>query len=75
MNLTLDRPTLALDEGQVMSLDDIAGTRISARTGTVWITCEDSRRDVILHAGESVVVTRSGRTVVQALQPAFVSLQ
>ncbi|MEO5691717.1 MAG: DUF2917 domain-containing protein [Usitatibacter sp.] len=75
MNLTIDRPTLALEEGQVVSLDDIAGTRISARAGTLWITCEDSRRDVILHAGESVVVTRGGRTVLQALQPAYVSLQ
>ncbi len=75
MNLSIDRPTFALDEGQVMSLDDIAGTRISAHDGTVWITCEDSRRDVILRAGESVVVTRDGRTVVQALQAAHVSLQ
>ena len=75
MNLTVERPTLALEEGQVLSLDDIAGTRISARSGTVWITCEDSRKDVILHAGESLVVSLDGRTVVQALQPAFVTLQ
>ena len=75
MNITLDRPTLALDEGQVLSLDDVVGTRISARAGTVWITYEDSRKDVILRDGESVVVTCDGRTVVQALQPAFVTLQ
>lgn len=75
MKLTLDRPTLALHQGQVMSLDDIAGIRISACAGTLWITCEDSRRDVILRTGESVVVTRGGRTVLQALQPACVSLR
>ena len=75
MHLTVDRPTLALDEGQVLSLDDVAGTRISARAGTVWITYEDSRKDVILHPGESVVVSCEGRTVLQALQPAFVTLQ
>jgi len=75
MYLNLDRPTLALDEGQVLSLDNVAGTRISARTGTVWITYEDSRKDVILYAGESLVVKCEGRTVLQALQPAFVTLQ
>ena len=51
------------------------GTRISARLGALWVTCEDSRKDVILAPGESVVVTRGGRTVVQALQPAFMTLQ
>ncbi len=75
MNLNLDQPTLALEAGEVVSLDDVVGTRISARLGTLWVTCEDSRRDVILAPGESVVVTRPGRTVVQALQSAFVSLQ
>ena len=75
MNLNLDHPTLALDTGEVVSLDDVAGTRISARLGTLWVTCEDSRKDVILAPGESVVVTRGGRTVVQALQPAFMTLQ
>ena len=74
MNLNLDRRTLALDTGQVLSLDDAAGTRISARLGTVWITYEDSLKDLILEAGEYVVVPKGGRTVVQALQPAFLSL-
>jgi hypothetical protein len=75
MTLNLDHPTLALDEGQVLALDDVAGTRISARLGVLWVTCEDSRKDVILQPGESLVVARDGRTVVQALQPAFVTLQ
>lgn len=75
MILNLSHPTLALDAGEVVSLDDVVGTRISARLGTLWVTCEDSRKDVILAPGESWVVSRSGRTVVQALQSAFVSLQ
>ena len=75
MTLNLEHPTLALDAGQVVSLDDIAGTLLSARNGTLWVTCEDSNRDVILSPGESVVVSRGGRTVVQALEPAFLTLQ
>lgn len=75
MTLNLDHPTLALDVGQVVSLDDLAGTRISALLGSLWVTYEDSRKDLILAPGESMVIARGGRTVVQALQPALVNLQ
>jgi hypothetical protein len=75
MTLNLDRPTLALDTGQVVTLDDMAGTRISARLGAIWVTYEDNRNDLILEPGQSLVVAKDGRTVVQALQPAFVTLQ
>ncbi|HUP97352.1 MAG TPA: DUF2917 domain-containing protein [Usitatibacter sp.] len=75
MTLTLERPTLALEAGQVLALDDIAGTRISTRAGTVWVTYEDSRKDLILAPGDSLVVAQDGRTVVQALEAAFVTLQ
>ena len=75
MNLILDRPTLALDAGQVVSLDDAAGKRISARLGSVWITYEGFLKDVILSPGESLILARDGRTVVQALEPAFITLQ
>ena len=75
MNLELDRPTLALDAGEVVTLDDASGSRISARLGSVWVTFEGSTKDVILGPGESVVVTRNGRTVVQALRQSFVTIQ
>jgi hypothetical protein len=75
MNLSLDHPTLALDTGQVVTLDDAAGSRISARLGSVWVTFEGSMKDVIVGPGESLVVVQDGRTVVQALQPAFVTIQ
>jgi hypothetical protein len=75
MNLNLDHPTLALEQGQVVSLDDAAGKRISARLGSVWITYEGNLKDVILSPGESLILANDGRTVVQALEPAFVTLQ
>ncbi len=75
MTLNLDRPTFTLDTGQVVSLDDLAGTRISAILGTVWVTYEDNRKDLVLAPGESLVIAQDGRTVVQALQPALVNLQ
>jgi len=75
MNLTLEQPTLALDAGEVVTLDDASGSRISARLGSVWVTFEGSIKDVILGPGESVIVTRNGRTVVQALRQSFVTIQ
>ena len=75
MTLNLDRPALALDAGQVLTLDDMAGTRISARAGVVWVTLEGQMHDLILGPGDSLVIGEDGRTVVQALEAAFVTLQ
>jgi hypothetical protein len=75
MNLNLHHPTLSLHAGEVVTLDDAEGSRISARLGSVWVTFEGSLKDVILGPGESIIVNRNGRTVVQALRQSFVSIQ
>jgi hypothetical protein len=75
MDLIIEHPVLALEPGQVVTLDDAAGVRIRAKEGTVWVTYEDSLRDLIVGPGETLVITRNGRTVVQALQPTHVAVQ
>ena len=75
MQLNVKQPMLCLQTGQVLTLDDAAGTRIHAAMGTVWITEEDAREDHIVAMGDSRVVARDGRTVVQALAPAWVVIQ
>ena len=75
MELHLNAPVLALEPGQVVTLDDAAGTRIYARSGTVWVTEEGDRDDHIVATGETLVVSHNGRTLVQALQPAWIALQ
>ena len=75
MELHVKHPVLCLQPGQVLSLDDAQGARISARSGTVWVTEEGEPDDVILAAGEAVVVGRGGRTVVQALQPSWIAIR
>jgi hypothetical protein len=75
MTLNLDSPVLALEAGQVLTLDDAAGTRIVSRLGTVWVTEEGDPEDHIVGPGETLVVDRGGRTLLQALQPAWVALQ
>lgn len=74
MDLNLKCPDLALGPHDVLRLDDAAGTRIAARSGELWITEEGESRDFVLHAGESRIVGRDGRTLVQALVPSRVSL-
>ncbi len=74
MNIQLRTPLLALEPGQVVTLDDAQGTRIVARSGTVWVTEEGEARDHIVAPGDALVVARPGRTVVQALQAAWISL-
>ena len=75
MQLDLASPLLALEPGQVVTLDDARGTRIAARYGAVWVTEEGSVQDHIVEPGQTFVVEREGRTVVQAMQPAWIALR
>ena len=74
MQLDIKAPVLALAAGQVLTLDDAEGLRILSRAGTVWITEEGSRKDHIVGPGDTLVVARPGRTVVQALDSAWISI-
>ena len=75
MKLDVNDPVLALAQGEVLTLDDVEGLHIQARAGTVWVTEEDDAHDYIIRAGDDLVVARPGRTVVQALAPAWISLR
>jgi hypothetical protein len=74
MKLDVRKPVLVLEPGEVITLDDAEGTRIRARSGTVWVTEEGSSADNVVGPGEWYTVRRPGRTVVQALKTAWVSL-
>lgn len=75
MTLNLEFPVLALKAGQVLTLDDAAGTRVVPRLGTIWVTEEGDPEDHIIGPGETLLIGRGGRTLLQALQPAWVALQ
>jgi hypothetical protein len=74
MQLQLKQPVIALEAGQVVTLDDAQGTRIVTRMGTVWVTEEGDARDHVIGPGDALVVARPGRTLVQALQASWISL-
>jgi hypothetical protein len=74
MQLSLRKPNVSLEAGEVLTLQDAEGTSILARTGTVWVTEEGSAEDRIIGPGEAIVVAHAGRTVLQALKPSWISL-
>ena len=73
MNLELASAALSLASGQTMKVHDGAGSTICARKGTVWITEENSRSDVLLSPGQCFRLEKKGTVVLQAFDDASVS--
>ena len=74
MKLEISSGALKLSRGQTLKLTDSAGSMICAREGTVWITEENSRKDVVLGPGHCYQIGKPGLTLVQAFADASVSL-
>jgi hypothetical protein len=74
MRLELQHSVLCLEAGQVLSLDGAEGTILAPQGGTVWVTEEGDVRDHIVEPGQTLRIAQAGRAVVQAMQPASVSL-
>ena len=74
MRLNTPTPTLYLEHGEVLTLDDAEGVRIGARTGAVWVTQEGRFEDDVMSPGDAIVVANPGRTIVQALRPAWITI-
>lgn len=75
MELNLSRPEFALAPGEVATLDDACGAAIRSRGGKVWITEEGVHEDFVLAPGDAFIVRRAGRTLVQALEAAWISVR
>jgi len=73
MNIELATAALRLARGQTLKVHDGAGSTVCAREGTVWITEENSRNDVLLEAGQCFRLQKPGLAVVQAFDDASVS--
>ena len=74
MNIELASGALRLARGQTLKVRDGAGSTICAREGTVWITEENSRKDVVLEPGHCFRLQNRGLALVQAIADASVSL-
>ena len=58
--------------GMPLTVRDGQGACITARRGTVWITQDHDRRDVVLTSGESFRLERAETAIVQAMDAAEV---
>ena len=74
MKLEIASGAVRLARGQTLKLLDGVGSTICASEGTVWITQENSRKDVVLEPGYCFRIAHPGLTIVQAFADAQVSL-
>src|SRR5690349_1693763 len=57
---------IRLASREAITLPDIRGTTLRVTRGTLWLTQEHDRGDVVLRAGDNFVVESDGKTVVEA---------
>lgn len=74
MNIELDKGAVQLARGQTLKVHDGAGSVICARAGSVWVTEENSRKDVVLEDGACFRLQGRGLALIQAFTEASVSL-
>ena len=74
MKIEFSSSGVLLAKDQTLSLPDAAGVRVASQSGTVWITQDGDPRDIVLAPGESVVLERSTPTIVQAFEPALITI-
>ena len=64
----------AIAKNKILEVKQAFGVTIKCLEGSVWIPLDGDSRDVVLNAGQTFVVDRDRRTLVQALDAARVRL-
>ena len=65
---------ISLATRSVHRIENGKGTRVSCIRGVTWITQERDPRDMILAAGQSVVLERPGLAIAYAFKDAVITL-
>ena len=74
MKLERSRLRLELAAGELLRLDDAGAVEVSCESGRVWLTEERDTRDVWLEAGDRATLAGRGLALVEAIQPARITL-
>ncbi len=65
---------IPIDLRELLVIDDARDQLLTCESGELWITQDGDRRDVILPAGQSWRIDRSGPLVLSAFKPAVATL-
>ena len=74
MNLEFNPEGLCLKPKQLLKVRSGVGHTIVCHSGSVWLTQDRDRRDIVLDAGESFALDRDGLVLVQALEQSTISI-
>jgi hypothetical protein len=66
MEPSMNNKLVQLSDGDLLELPDARGTTMHVAQGSVWITQQDDRRDIVLRAGDTWTLERPGLTLAQA---------
>ena len=67
MHTDLKLPATSLKRGQLRRLQDARGSLVLCLSGTVWLTQEGERRDIVLEAGDEALIEHAGLSLLSAL--------
>lgn len=73
-SITQPRSAQEIAKNKILEVKQPLGVTIECLEGSVWVTLDGDSRDVVLDAGQSFVVDRNQRTLLQALDAARVRL-
>ena len=62
--------SITLRKGGMHRLSGGLGRRVEALTGSLWITIDNDKRDILVNPGEGFSIDRRGATLISALDDA-----
>jgi hypothetical protein len=74
MNDTRQVQRIQIGLRELLVIDDARDQLLTCQSGELWLTQDGDRRDVILPAGQSWRIDRSGPLVLSAFKPAVATL-
>jgi hypothetical protein len=75
MNATQPRYELSLAARELLEIPDVARVQVTCSQGSLWITLDNDRRDIVLEKGENFFSPEHRRALVYAFEPSTLALQ
>lgn len=76
MNATQQpRYQLSLAARELLEIPDVARVQVTCNQGSLWITLDNDRRDIVLETGENFFCTEHRRALVYAFEPSTLALR